>query len=110
MNIIEHLNGLAEWADQYDRSLCQAIQDAANNLAASGALVPVPDGEKSSGFLICVGDLLVCEHHGVWQKTGRHYDKDWYMQIRNLSTGEETELLHSAMVQPVRLVPLEEFD
>lgn len=79
-------------------------------LAKSGALVPVPDGEPCSAYHVRIGQIFTCEHDGVWQVFGTHYDKDWHMLICNLITGEESQILHSTIVQPVRLVPLEEFD
>lgn len=80
-------------------------------LAASGALVPVPDGEPCSAYSLRIGNILTCDHDGVWQVMGGNWvNSEAWVSVRNLSTGEDTELLHSAMVQPIRLVPLEEFD
>lgn len=75
------------------------------DLIASGCLVPVPDGEACSISDISMFSLFTCDHDGVWLKFGLD---SWHYYARNIMTGEETPLLDSAIVQPVRLVPLED--
>ena len=75
------------------------------DLIAAGCLVPVPDGEACSMTNISMFSLFACDQDGVWLKFGLD---SWHYYASNIMTGEETALLDSVRVQPVRLVPLED--
>lgn len=110
MNIIDELNRQAETHEIFDRHCSAAdLRRIADRLAASGALVPVPDGEPCSAYSLRIGNILTCDHDGVWQVIGGNWsNSEAWVTVRNLITGEETNLLHSTLVHPVRLAPLAE--
>lgn len=78
------------------------------DLIAAGCLVPVPDGEAmgvwDAGFL----RYFQCDHPGVWRLQGCSMNHMAPCQIKNISDGTVTELINNTIVQPVRLVPLED--
>lgn len=78
------------------------------DLIAAGCLVPVPDGEAmgvwDAGFL----RYFQCDHPGVWRLQGCSMNHMAPCQIKNISDGTVTELINNTIVQPVRLVRLED--
>ena len=78
------------------------------DLIAAGCLVPVPDGEAmgvwDAGFL----RYFQCDHPGVWRLQGCSMNHMAPCQIKNISDGTVTEIINNTIVQPVRLVRLED--
>ena len=104
---------LAELCHLHNAEIARLVARAeeAERRLASGALVPVKDGDALTVRLCPMRKLFTCEHPGVWQQTGAVFDGKysyWFAKILNICTGEEVELIETALVQPVRFVPIVE--
>lgn len=107
MNIIDYLRELAERADQYDRSLCQSIQDAANRLEACNALAPLPDGDQCAVSDATFEAYIMVDGY-VYQRLD---DENWYCildSVPDLYLCVDNHDDATLIVQPVRLLLLNE--
>lgn len=107
MNIIDELNRQAETHEIFDRYASAVdLRTIADRLAASGALVPVPDGEPlpirdaESTYIAVDGHVYVRLDNGDWCGIA---DATPYLYQ---AVGDYDD--DALMVQPVRLVPLKE--
>lgn len=100
-----------EWLENDDRNFAVCLESACmlrevlEEILALNLLVAVPDGEPKQACNLCPDEMFTCDHPGVWKIL------NWSrLYIYNIHTGEDTGLTTSALVQPVRLVRLEDME
>lgn len=83
-----------------------------DDLIAAGVLVPVPDGEPCSVDYAPLGiGFTVESHNGVFRRVGSGCSAnpiETYAIIKRAESDEEIRVAHGTIVQPVRLVKLED--
>lgn len=109
MSIIDEMRreaGNAERSGHTYESLFMA--EWADRLAASGALVPVPDGEACELVEIASGQKFVVDGRSICETVnGGQYDSR--VKVRNITTMEEfVSYRYGVDVLPIRLVAITE--